>query len=346
MPVLGLNLAVDPLWYFSGNRIEPKNFAFDERRARLNLFLQSPESYDCWIFGSSRVTLLDPASIRGQSCFNFSFSAGNIAEFTLLASYLKQLGHEPDVVIVGVDYGSLQAADLAIDLPNYVKENANPPTFMRPYLAWSVADMSWRTVTDDSPMPRYYDGQFAGKVRTDVESFQPPQTEDALENLVGSTTIDAETVSRFAALLSLFPSARKLAYVPPLSAWHMRSLQTNGQLPAYLDGLSRISDLVERMYDFAIPNPLTLDIHATYDGSHYYPWVNDQIGSALSGDPPPFGLEITEMSRNQISDLYDAKLSTFRCGPQKLETTVIQDTPEDRSARQEKGCPDIFDPHK
>lgn len=52
------NYIIDPLWYDEGNRITGKNFAFNERVSKTNLFLQDKEQYDCLILGNSRVTLL------------------------------------------------------------------------------------------------------------------------------------------------------------------------------------------------------------------------------------------------------------------------------------------------
>ena len=38
---LTLNIAVDPLWYFKGNILQNKNYAFNEREAKTNLFLNN-----------------------------------------------------------------------------------------------------------------------------------------------------------------------------------------------------------------------------------------------------------------------------------------------------------------
>src|SRR3546814_14604320 len=78
---LALNAAVDPLWYFSGNRLGATNFAFNERLSKANLIEGHERDYDCVIFGDSRATLLPEQKIAGYRCFNFAFSSGVVREF-------------------------------------------------------------------------------------------------------------------------------------------------------------------------------------------------------------------------------------------------------------------------
>ena len=97
------NIFVDPLWYWKGNQLTQINLPSNERLSKINLFLQQPDNYNCFIFGSSRTTLLNQNEIKGYNCFNFSFSSGNINEFIDYAEYLKHKGYSPELVILGVD---------------------------------------------------------------------------------------------------------------------------------------------------------------------------------------------------------------------------------------------------
>ena len=70
--VAAINWAIDPLWYGNGNILNGKNFTFNERITKTNLFLRTNEkvNYDCIILGSSRVTALRPSNFVNQQCFN------------------------------------------------------------------------------------------------------------------------------------------------------------------------------------------------------------------------------------------------------------------------------------
>ena len=73
--ILGLNILVDPLWFFGGDKLAPKNFAFDERTARAARFASGAKDYDCYIFGASRVSLMNENCLLTTKCFMFSFAA-------------------------------------------------------------------------------------------------------------------------------------------------------------------------------------------------------------------------------------------------------------------------------
>ena len=100
---LFINIVTDPLWYFEGNSIKNKNFAFNERLSKTNRFLKSRHDYDSLIFGSSRTTVLNETLIENYRCFNYSFSGGRIEEFSAFASYIKDTGFTPRLIIIGVD---------------------------------------------------------------------------------------------------------------------------------------------------------------------------------------------------------------------------------------------------
>src|SRR5215831_813930 len=93
--VMAINLLVDPLWYFSGNRITGKNLFFNEREAKVNLYLRGSDQFDCILLGASSATTLDVADIDRQKCFNFSFSGGTLEEFAAYARYVKAVGRTP-----------------------------------------------------------------------------------------------------------------------------------------------------------------------------------------------------------------------------------------------------------
>jgi len=97
--VAGINWLVDPLWYGQGNILTGKNFAFNERITKTNLFLRTKDqaAYDCIILGSSRVTALRKSEFTNHNCFNYALKGAEIPDFVNYAfSAMTLLGVSPD----------------------------------------------------------------------------------------------------------------------------------------------------------------------------------------------------------------------------------------------------------
>ncbi|NJL10693.1 MAG: hypothetical protein HC908_12365, partial [Calothrix sp. SM1_7_51] len=89
--VSAVNWLVDPLWYGAGNRLTGKNFAFNERVSKTNLFLRNKhKNYDCLILGSSRVIALNASNFQGKTCFNYSIKGGEVPDFIGVAKFVKE----------------------------------------------------------------------------------------------------------------------------------------------------------------------------------------------------------------------------------------------------------------
>ena len=64
------------------------------------------------------------------------------------------------------------------------------------------------------------------------------------------------------------------------------------------------------MYDFSIPSPVTSDPKLTYDGSHYQPFVSNEIATAIQSHEPSFGIILSGHSLEQIERLYAERLAS------------------------------------
>ena len=102
--VAGVNWLIDPLWYSHGNILTGKNFAFNERVTKTNLFLRTKdqENYDCIILGSSRVTTLRASELSNNNCFNYALKGAEIPDFVSYANFLQEQKIDPKIVYVGV----------------------------------------------------------------------------------------------------------------------------------------------------------------------------------------------------------------------------------------------------
>ena len=306
--VLAINAAVDPLWYWRGNIVTGENFAFNERFAKLNQFLRAPESYDCLIFGSSRATLLDQTQIENYRCANLAFSAGVVSEFVAVARYLKAQGFSPKLVIVGVDAFNFWR-DMEPTLPDFVKRGQPPPGWISTYLSMSALSFSLRTLVDDSPFPRIYDKNLIGRVDEDAPTYVPPR----LGNMVVKPReFDVSRQEYYIELRAIFPHARYVGYVPPISAWNTaEDLYLTGHIDEYLVAMKAIAGRFDALYDLSVPSEITMDPDYTYDGDHYRAAVNAVVADILQGQSHRFGIEIRGVTLAQYTRIYDDAFKGF-----------------------------------
>jgi hypothetical protein len=315
LTALGLNSLVDPLWLGAGNRFTGQNYIFNERLAKLNLLLQDPQRYDCLIFGSSRVTLMDQTQIAGQRCFNLAFSAGKVADFVAYARYLADRGIRPELVIVGVDdFNFLRLAEEPLEVPDFVRDGEPPPGLLHSYLSLSALDFTQRTLRGDSPLARYYDDRFIGRVLPGTPPYEPPAK---LRDIEIKQPYDPARVALYRAIRTAFPEARFWGFVPPVSPWKVAEWRyLGGVLKGYFEAMERAAAVFDVFYDFSAPSATTRNRENTYDGSHYLPKVYSVVARRLQAAerrPPAdgFGLPVHAMSRAHYRRAFTARLDRF-----------------------------------
>lgn len=313
--VTTVNSVVDPLWYWRGNQISGHNYIFNERVAKVNLLFQDPDAYDCLIFGSSRLTLLNQTQIEGYSCANLAFSAGKVEEFLAYAGYLARQGMRPKLIIVGVDGNNfLTKARQALEVPEFVQLDEPPPGLLKSYLSLSALDFAQRSLRRQSPMPRYYDESFIGRVLEDSPSFTPPGN---LSSRSLRSAFDSGRVDLYRQLRNVFPDARFWGFVPPVSAWDIaESRYLSDILDPYLEAVFNTAKLFDVLYDFSAPSSVTRRRDNTYDGSHYFPEVYAVIVRRLQKAPTEtpadhFGLPVHAMSHEHYQKAFKDALHLF-----------------------------------
>jgi len=313
--VVLLNLFVDPLWYWHGNQITGRNFPFNERLARVNLLLQDPAHYDCLLFGSSRVGLFDQSRIENHRCFNVTFSSGSIVEFLDYAGYLVDLGVQPELVIVGVDdYNFLPELKQPPATPDFVRRHEPPPSALLSYLSLGATRLSLLTLLQQSDESRYYDERIVGHVLESAPQFVPPET---LPAPAKSSTFDPHRAALYGRLRGYFPDAAFWGYVPPISAWDVAGERyAAGFLDAYLEAIAATAAYFDEFYDFSVPSPMTERTDNSYDGSHYFPWVNAIIAERLQAGgtavpPDGFGLPVHALTPQAYRAAYMARFRHF-----------------------------------
>ncbi|HIK16745.1 MAG TPA: hypothetical protein IGS53_15880 [Leptolyngbyaceae cyanobacterium M33_DOE_097] len=297
-----VNWLIDPLWYGSGNRINKKNFAFNERVSKTNLFMQNSASeYDCYLFGNSKVTLIKASDFKSSKCFNYSFSLALVPEIVNYGKYVKQRGGDPKVIYIGFDGPLLGAEDQAEAPPIALK-----PIYQAYLFSLDVLGFSYRTLRDQSPLPRYYDEDFEVKVISNAPKYRPRFLETKSER-----TCNKSSLAHFKELRETFPNAKIIGYVPPLSPWLVVSEYYNRNMDCYLSFMKDTTAIFDVVYDFSIPSKVTEDVANTYDGIHYYPQVNEKITQFLQGAPLEFGIQVTPENFEAYQQAYQSATRGF-----------------------------------
>jgi hypothetical protein len=306
--ILGLNILVDPLWFFGGDKLAPRNFAFDERTARAARFASGAKDYDCYIFGASRVSLMNENRFVENKCFMFSFAAATPRELVAFAQYAKTLEvREPHLVIVGIDdFDFIDQAD-SFDIPPFVADK-QLPHFWDFYLSARVATWSVETLLNKSPLERYYGADLTGQVRADARSFQALHLTLAPGQHWHFSDANVDVYAEFR---RIFPNARLVAYVTPIAADRVLAYRRDGILPDYLRAIVDTAKHFDEAYDFSIPSAVTTNPALTYDGSHFYPVVGDQIAAAIQSRNSGFGVRIDGLTADQLQALYTTRIDSL-----------------------------------
>lgn len=316
--VAGINWFVDPLWYSHGNILTGKNFAFNERITKTNLFLRTKDeiNYDCIVFGSSRVIALRASQFKEEKCFNYAFKGGEIPDFVNYANFLKDQGFAPRTVYIGIDGLNFVEKERKKQEPLMVK-NLTTKSPLEAYLSADVLLFSAMTLLGISPDPgNYYDQDFEP-----VDFANPPTYTPEFYKPGSPQKCDLSSVETFANLREVFPNAKFIGYVPPRSAWSMiNDTYGRGLMDCYLLGFHQLAQSYDVMYDFSAPSEITKNTDNTFDGSHYSVKVNNKIASILQGGyDGSFGIGVNQYEFDEYRNLYRQKLRNFLAENNELE---------------------------
>ena len=307
--ILGINLAVDPLWYHGGNRLSPYNIGFDERTSKLNLLIDEMADYDCIIFGASASTVLNTSYLREHKCFNFAFSAGSIPEFAEFSKYLKSLGFAPKRVYTSIRLGfNTKAPNVTAKIPHFVRTNSQPTPMWENYLSIDVLIFSLKTLAIStqsiwqslqskiqlSPHVHLYDDDFECFIRSDeIPLYEPSNTKMLVPHPANPSR---ESVQYYQMLKDIFPEAEHIGYIAPISPWRIGRMFMSGQFDVIFDNLSDIQSIFDRIYDFSEPSATTLNRTYTWDGGHYINSVYQEVAKKLEDYPTAhFGTRIQDI---------------------------------------------------
>ena len=306
LTAFGINMFFDPLWYVNGNQLEGLNYMFDERLSKTNQYVKrrSSHDYNCMIFGSSRTTLLNESRLdEPYRCFNFSFSGGRIKEFVAYAKWLKNRGENPDFIILGIDDFNFVQLEEELNIPDFIKTNSDPPSIFYNYFSLDALSMSIRLASHAEYNPKIYDQEFLGTVQQDPPKYHPTLT-------TNQQTIQKHVVNDYQELREIFPHATFIGYIPPISSWITAS-KSQEELDFFLHSVYTMSNFFDKIYDFSIPNAVTSGPENTYDGSHYFPFIQNKIAKSINGEPMEFGIQVKNFPEEAYTEIYQEKVRQF-----------------------------------
>jgi hypothetical protein len=305
--VFAINRMVDPLWHFGGNILFDENYAFNERHSKSNLYLKNALRYDCIILGNSRVTLLNQTHIPGYKCFNFAFSAATPGELVEYVKYIKKMGKTPKYAIIGVDGRNFWRNERASRSPDFILQLRAPPNLFHDYLNISAFGFSLRTLVRNPPFPRYYRNDFSPGILA-TPSYVP-------STCVTPSTTDREftlnAMRHYQQIRELWPDAKLIGYVPPISAWEFGPLYYDKTLSGYIDAIYEASTLFDDFFDFSVPSPITRNAKRSFDGDHYNLDVNRLIADTISGGRRHFGLDVKTLTRTEYRRAFISAVEHF-----------------------------------
>ena len=285
---------------------------FNERLAVVNRFMQGPKKYDCYVFGSSRTTMLNAQKLDAGNCFNFSFSAGMIGEFLAYAEYLKEQGYKPEKVLIGVDLYNFFAPVVEVSVPEFIKNKEPPTGVLRNYLSLDTLWMSLRTLFRPSHMWRFYREDFSADIYSHAPSYWPNHQLVITRDMVYNKAYNPAVIDWYKKMLDVFEGADIRFYVPPIGGWRSFQMEEQGNLDNYLESLHAVAHLGVPLYDFSSPHELTFDYAATYDGSHFNAKVNEHVLAALNEESQAFGWRVDQMTLDTYKSRFRSSMEQWR----------------------------------
>ncbi|MGH1402757.1 MAG: hypothetical protein ACRBDL_00785 [Alphaproteobacteria bacterium] len=310
-----INALIDPLWYINGNQLQPFNLSFNERASKINRYLKNPAQYDCIIFGSSVVTLLDESKIEDFRCFNFSFSAGNVHEFISYAQYIKALGAKPKLVIVGVDYFNFMDEALIDKSPDFVKAHNSPPSVLSTYLSYDSFRFSVRSLQRRAPRNRNYDTNFIGFVSDSAKSYDPSEPRESGDDFslyYSVQPLSSDNTQYYKELRSIFSDAKYIGYVPLKSGWDTQSFMKQGYLENALSVMYETNRVFDEFYDFSVPSVLAFQRDDTYDGYHYGRKTTNHVLNGIFYGVDLYHIQAHELSEEGYMNAYIEQVKLFK----------------------------------
>ena len=213
-------------------------------------------------------------------------------------------------MIVDVKRADFIGPEQALEVPDFIRDGAGPPSIFASYLSIDALDFSIRTLRGDAPHHRYYNQDFRAEleVRSKRHRYDP---KGPIKPEPAPFGVHPERAAAYVELRRQFPTARAIGYIPPESAWRIAAFSLTGQLDAYLAAIGKVATAYDEFRDFSIPSKLTEGKEGTYDGSHYSRAVNARVLAGLMADQSDLAVDWRREDLAAVTALYHRRLAEF-----------------------------------
>ena len=268
---------IDPYNVFHVNNIRDIGIEPNKHYIKMVYILENPDKFDTFLFGSSKVGAIHTEKIKGEKCYNMTYSRGvpsehlaNIRTFLANGVHVKKL-------YIGVDSSSYtvnpnEHISQQLRCPyEYLRDH--PLHFYYLYMNPSMVLSSLRHIYHeyrnyDYVSTFYQYGAYSPYGKNSTIDWDRAAPSVGKENLLKETLKDMQSIADICrkeniSLTVFVNPMHHTTYNASLSIGHQD----------FLKGLANISEF----YNFGGLNDIALNNDNFYDTSHYKPEIGDMI---------------------------------------------------------------------
>ncbi|MBQ7578844.1 MAG: hypothetical protein IJT21_11335 [Synergistaceae bacterium] len=317
-----LPVLIDPFNVFHAFNIRDNGVTPNQNYIKMKYILANPEKFNGFIFGSSRVTALNPEKINnGGKVYNMTYPAGLPCEHlanikTFLANNIKpaKIYMAFDSMSYTVSYSEHITKPLNCPY-EYLREN--PEHFYSLYLNAAVTFQSIGKIIKHSPVKNFadkfynygYEFDYNMTSNYDWDKAVPAMGDFNGEKFMDSTLKDIREIVKICRdnNIELVIFTNPMHYIT-----YLASLERN--YIYFLAELAKITDF----YNFSGLNSITINNNNYLETSHYKAEIGDIIINIIcNGESYPelesqgFGVKITRKNINNLLNLLESQAKNF-----------------------------------
>jgi hypothetical protein len=286
-------MVVDPYNVFHYRNIRDNGVEPNKNYIKMRYILGNPAKFNAFLFGSSRVSLIDFTNINDKNkWYNMTYSEGLPAEHLENLEMMLKNNIVPDTVLLGLDNISflvnpeihknqLIRSPYPVPLINilFFKAFANIK-FLVKYCNYKMVLSSLDTITayknNNEQKPTEYFYENGGMPEDNILSKDWDDTIAYWEDHYKNRT--EECLSEIARISELCKknNVKLIVFTNPIHISIYQKSVENG----YLDFLYKLAEITG-YYNFSGINDITIDKHNYYDSSHYSHTVGNMITNTI-----------------------------------------------------------------
>ena len=301
----------------------------NQRMLNAEIVFRSPQKFDSFLFGSSRVGVIDVSGIKRGRFYNMSYSRGLPAEhLAIIKAFLKKRVEIKNVVIGLDDFCfNLSATENKNELSNIMHPDANGPNRV------SIFAMYFFRNPRLSKLEWWFNRTFKGRIKEELVinnnglnlswrekeklfyATGKPIFQDDVRKYEPVKYDPRQVQEAFAAIGELIKLSQKhnfslIFFISPL---YETLYLINAQ--AMMDVKKRLAQMTD-YYDFSGFNSVTTNAVNYYETSHYRYLVGDMIIKNLYDGginvPDDFGVLVTRKNINQHIQKQEFELEKYK----------------------------------